>query len=126
MLELGPRVVVVKRGEYGSALYAKDFYFVTPAFPIDQVKDPTGAGDSFAGGFIGYLAASGTMDLESMKRAVVHGSVVASFTVEDFSIGRLKKVTRDAVERRYQEFAGYTQLDAAPSLQPAGQAIRRI
>jgi sugar/nucleoside kinase (ribokinase family) len=89
-------------------LFADGCYFVSPAYPLEEVKDPTGAGDSFAGGFIGYLSKTGDYSLDAIRRAVVFGSVVASFTVEDFSVGRLLNLTREEITHRYREFRGFT------------------
>jgi len=113
ILSLGPRAVVVKKGEYGAAMFSANedpgtaFFFV-PAYPLEKISDPTGAGDSFAGGFIGYLAQQGDCSDECVRRAIVHGSVVASFAVEEFSIDRLRRLTRKEVEGRYQEFKQFT------------------
>jgi sugar/nucleoside kinase (ribokinase family) len=108
ILARGPKALVVKKGEYGAVLFADGCYFVSPAYPLDEVKDPTGAGDSFAGGFIGYLSKTGDYSLDAIRRAVVFGSVVASFTVEDFSVGRLLNLTREEITHRYREFRGFT------------------
>lgn len=112
ILALGPRALVVKKGEYGAVLFANSSYFVAPAYPLELVKDPTGAGDSFAGGFIGYLAGVAETDEAHMRRALIHGSVVASFCVEDFSVGRLATLTKAEIGRRYQEFRHFTHFEA--------------
>lgn len=114
VLELGPKVVVVKKGEYGCALYGEDFYFATPAFPTEGVTDPTGAGDSFAGGFIGYLAARGAVDPGSMRTAAVFGGLMASFTVESFSIETLANVSIRDIQERFAHFIRYTSFDPSP------------
>jgi sugar/nucleoside kinase (ribokinase family) len=101
---LGPQVVVVKRGEYGALMLASDTFFVAPAYPLESVFDPTGAGDTFAGGFMGYLASRAVTDRASMRRAIVHGSVMASFTVEDFSLNRLGRLTPAEIEARVAAF----------------------
>ncbi|MBI2939958.1 MAG: sugar kinase [Chloroflexi bacterium] len=108
VLSLGPRALVVKKGENGAALFADGVYFVAPAYPLEEVRDPTGAGDSFAGGFVGYLARTGDVTDAALRRAVIHGSVAASFTVEDFSVRRLVRVTRDEVGRRFQDMRQFT------------------
>lgn len=126
VLELGPKVVVVKKGEYGCALYGEGFYFATPAFPTDGVADPTGAGDSFAGGFLGYLAAVGACDLESMKRAAVFGCLLASFTVESFSIEKLARVSMGDVQERFDEFVAYTGFDSSPLDTAVGEPISSV
>ncbi len=100
----GPRVVVVKRGEYGALMLAGDSFFVAPAYPLESVFDPTGAGDTFAGGFMGYLASREVTDRASMRRAIVRGSVMASFTVEDFSLIRLARLTPAEIEARVAAF----------------------
>jgi sugar/nucleoside kinase (ribokinase family) len=104
ILELGPRAVLVKKGEYGCVMITRDDYFIAPAFPVEEVYDPTGAGDSFAGGFMGYLARNGDLSAEAMRRAVIYGSAVASFTVERFSLDRLRDLTRAEIDRRVGEF----------------------
>ncbi len=108
ILALGPRALVVKRGEYGASLFTPEDCFFSPAYPCEEVRDPTGAGDSFAGGFMGYLARVGEVTEESMRCAVVHGSVIASFTVEDFSLNRLKEITWEEIERRFQDLRHFT------------------
>lgn len=101
---LGPQVVVVKRGEYGALMLASEAFFVAPAYPLESVFDPTGAGDTFAGGFMGYLASREATDRASMRRAIVHGSVMASFTVEDFSLNRLTRLAPAEIEARVAAF----------------------
>ena len=101
---MGPKTVVVKRGEYGALLSTEDRLFFVPAYPLESVYDPTGAGDTFAGGFMGYLAAQDRIDAAAMRRAVVYGSVMASFTVEDFSLKRLTRLTPADVSARYTAF----------------------
>ncbi|MXZ75279.1 MAG: sugar kinase [Gemmatimonadetes bacterium] len=104
ILELGPRAVVVKRGAHGATLCTRDAWFGIPSFPVADVVDPTGAGDTFAGGFMGYLARSGEMGVGALKRAMVHGSVMASFNVEDFSVRRLESLTQDEITDRHDRF----------------------
>jgi len=111
LMALGPRVVVIKKGEYGSVLFAGDSYFVAPGYPLEAVKDPTGAGDSFAGAFVGYLARAGDLDDATLRRAVVHGSAVTSFTCEDFSVERLKSLDEAAVRQRCAEFRRFTHFE---------------
>jgi sugar/nucleoside kinase (ribokinase family) len=108
ILELGPKVLLAKKGEYGAALFAQQTYFFAPAYPLEVVKDPTGAGDTFAGGFLGYLSRTGDYSLASMRRAVIHGSAMASFTIEDYSIDRLRTLTLADVERRVEQFRHFT------------------
>lgn len=107
ILELGPTFVVVKRGEFGAALVSDHGWFFAPAYPLDEVVDPTGAGDAFAGAFLGSLAATGSTDESALRRAVVYGSVVASFTVEAFSVDRLAELTRHDIDSRYVEFGDF-------------------
>lgn len=109
--ELGPRIVVIKRGEYGAALFADDSSFFTPGYPLDEVRDPTGAGDSFAGGFMGHLARTGDTSEANLRRAVVYGSVMASFAVEEFGLERLLGLSQQGIERRFREFKGLTHFD---------------
>jgi sugar/nucleoside kinase (ribokinase family) len=103
--EMGPKSVIIKRGEYGFILYVGGSYFALPAFPIKKVVDPTGAGDTFAGGVIGYLAKNNLgVTLESLKAAAVNGTIMASFTVQDFSVGALKNLTTAIVDERREQF----------------------
>jgi sugar/nucleoside kinase (ribokinase family) len=111
ILGWGPRVVVVKRGEYGALMATRDRFFFVPAYPLDSVFDPTGAGDTFAGGFMGVLAGEGATDERALRRAIVYGSVMASFAVEDFSLGRLKRLTRAEIETRYRAFREMMQVE---------------
>ncbi|HEX5135855.1 MAG TPA: PfkB family carbohydrate kinase [Planctomycetota bacterium] len=108
LLAKGPKVVVVKKGEHGAFLWGKGFFHAIPAYPLEHVVDPTGAGDSFAGGLVGSLAAAGKVDERSLRRAMIHGAIVASFTVEDFSLRRLRAIARRDVDARYEEFLGFT------------------
>ncbi len=101
LLELGARAVIVKRGEHGATLATREFQFSVPAYPTERFVDPTGAGDSFAGGVLGYLAKCGG-ELGSLRRALLYGVVMGSFTVEDFGCGRLQRVTPDEIEERYR------------------------
>jgi len=109
---MGPKTVVVKRGEYGALMVSDGAFFMVPAYPLESVWDPTGAGDTFAGGFMGYLAAEGRTDGAAMRRALVYGSVMASFTVEDFSLNRLVRLTRAEIDERYAAFQDLMRLDA--------------
>ena len=109
ILERGVKRMLVKRGEYGAILFSADSVFAVPAYPLEEVFDPTGAGDSFAGGLIGYLAATGDLSEASLRRGIVYGSVIASFIVEDFGGRRLRTLTRDDVERRYKRFVALTE-----------------
>jgi len=104
ILDKGPKHVLIKKGEHGAFMFTRDSVFFAPAYPLESVFDPTGAGDSFAGGFIGSLAASGDLSDASMRRAVVVGSAMGSFAVEKFSNGRLMEITRADIDARVQEF----------------------
>jgi len=108
ILELGPKTLLVKRGEYGALQFSANDVFAVPAFPLETVVDPTGAGDCFAGGMFGSLAEAGSFDGRALRRAIVYGSVVASFCVEDFGPRRLRTVTREDVETRYRQFMALT------------------
>ncbi len=109
ILELGPKALIIKKGEYGALMYSGDGeIFIAPAFPLESVKDPTGAGDSFAGGFLGHLASSGDFSANGIRKAMIHGSVIASFTVEDFSVNRLVSATRGEIDERYRQFQQLT------------------
>jgi sugar/nucleoside kinase (ribokinase family) len=103
ILALGPRAVIIKRAEYGALLLTPDRIFWTPAYPLDEVRDPTGAGDSFAGGMLGHLARAGKLDDRTLCRAVLHGTVCASFAVGDFSVDGIERADLQAVERRVEE-----------------------
>ena len=109
ILDLGPRSVLVKRGEYGAILFSPESVFAVPAFPLEEVFDPTGAGDTFAGGLVGYLAATGERSEGGLRRAIVYGSVLASYVVEDFGGQRLRTLTHDDIERRYRQFVALTE-----------------
>ena len=111
----GPRVVVAKRGEYGAALFTADGFFALPAYPLEQVLDPTGAGDSFAGGFVGFLAAHGgeaTPDV--LKLAMAYGTAIASYNVEEFGTERVQRLTRAEIDERVAEFRRMTQFEPLP------------
>ena len=104
LLSLGPKFAVVKRGEYGAIIFSKNFIFMAPAYLLEEVKDPTGAGDTFAGGFMGYLAKTDKINEKNMKNALLWGSVMASFTVQDFSVNRFLNISRKDIEERYRSF----------------------
>jgi sugar/nucleoside kinase (ribokinase family) len=108
ILALGPKTLVVKRGEYGVLVFTAHSIFSAPAYPLEEVFDPTGAGDTFAGGFIGHLAATGDFSEAGVRKATVFGSVMASFTVEDFSLDRLRRVTWAEIEERFRKFQALT------------------
>jgi sugar/nucleoside kinase (ribokinase family) len=109
---LGPKYLVIKKGEHGALLFVGDNIFFAPALPLAEVYDPTGAGDTFAGGFIGYLAKTGDLSFENMKRAVIYGSAMASFCVEKFSIERLKGLSNKEIRERIAQFVELVNFDA--------------
>lgn len=109
ILDMGPKSLLIKRGEYGVLSFSPNSIFAVPAYPLEEVFDPTGAGDSFAGGFLGYLAQVNELSEANIRKAIVYGSVVASFVVEDFSLRRLRTLTRDDIERRYRQFVSLTE-----------------
>jgi sugar/nucleoside kinase (ribokinase family) len=111
ILLMGPKVLVIKKGEHGALLFNKEEVFFAPALPLEDVYDPTGAGDSFAGGFIGYLAKTKDISFENMKRAIIFGSAMASFTVEKFGTERLIGLSQSDVQERVQEFIDLVQFD---------------
>jgi len=111
ILEMGPKVLVIKKGEHGALLFNKEEVFFAPALPIEEVFDPTGAGDSFAGGFIGYLAKTKDISFENMKRAIIFGSAMASFTVERFGTEKLIGLTQDQINERVQQFVDLVQFE---------------
>jgi sugar/nucleoside kinase (ribokinase family) len=111
ILAMGPNVLVIKKGEHGALLFNKEEVFFAPALPLEEVYDPTGAGDSFAGGFIGYLAKTKDISFDNMKRAIIFGSAMASFTVERFGTERLIGLSQADVDERVQEFVDLVQFD---------------
>ncbi len=123
ILERGPRRLVVKKGEHGAVLFDGDDIFFVPGYPLEDVFDPTGAGDAFAGGFLGYLAGNGDLTPRTLRNALVHGSVLGSFSVEDFSVGRLARVTRGEIAERVRAFRAMTHFELPnpePSLSRTG------
>jgi sugar/nucleoside kinase (ribokinase family) len=113
ILKMGPKVLVIKKGEHGALLFNHEEVFFAPALPLEEVYDPTGAGDSFAGGFIGYLTKTKDISFENMKRAIIFGSALASFTVEKFGTERLIGLSQEDVDERVQEFVDLVQFDIA-------------
>jgi sugar/nucleoside kinase (ribokinase family) len=113
LMDNGPRIVVAKRGEYGAVLFSSDGFFALPGFLLEDVRDPTGAGDSFAGGFLGYLDSQNTdrPDQAMLRRAMAYGTVLASFNVEEFGTERVSSLRREEVEERYQELRAMTHLE---------------
>ena len=114
ILELGPKAVVIKRGEYGAALFTEKSYFAIPAYPLESVFDPTGAGDTFAGGFMGYLASQSAIDEDAMRRAMIYGSVMASFNVEKFGTERVDELTHEEINKRFADFKRFTHFEEIP------------
>jgi sugar/nucleoside kinase (ribokinase family) len=113
---MGPRIVVVKQGEYGAALFTEDGFFALPAYPLETVMDPTGAGDSFAGGFLGYVASQDcATDEATLRRAMTYGSVLASFWVEEFGCERVRTLTREEIDERYDDFRRITSIEEVPA-----------
>jgi sugar/nucleoside kinase (ribokinase family) len=108
ILRMGPKTVLIKRGEYGVLQFSRDAMFAVPAYPLEEVVDPTGAGDTFAGAFMGYLARNGRMNESALRTAVVYGSVLASFVVEKFSLERLLALTWEEIDNRYRAFIELT------------------
>ena len=104
VLDLGPKFVIIKKGEHGALFLSREETYVMPAYPVAEVVDPTGAGDSFAGGFMGYLASVGKADPASLKRAMAYGTVVASINVEDFSLRRFQRTDREEIDRRLEAY----------------------
>ena len=113
ILTMGPKRLVVKRGEYGAAMFANGTYFATPAYPLEEVFDPTGAGDSFAGGFMGYLAATTSTEEAAFRRAIIYGSVMASFHVEEFGCERTRRLTYDEINSRFKELRAISNFEEA-------------
>ncbi len=114
ILNYGLKAVVIKRGEYGATLFTKDSYFVVPAYPLESVFDPTGAGDTFAGGFMGYLASQKEITDETMRRAMIYGSVMASFNVEEFGTERVDRLTQAEINERFAAFKKMTHFEDIP------------
>lgn len=112
IMAMGPKTVIIKKGEHGALLFCRNKMFYAPALPLEDVYDPTGAGDTFAGGFIGYLAATDDISFDNMKRAVIHGSAMASFCVEKFGTERLLNLTQEEIQAREQQFADLVSVPA--------------
>ncbi len=114
ILSWGPKALIVKRGEYGAALFTRESYFAIPAYPLEAVFDPTGAGDTFAGGFMGYLSSQKQLDEAAMRRAMIFGSVMASFNVEEFGTDRVRRLTHDEINERFRTFKQMTHFEEIP------------
>ena len=111
ILSMGPKTLIIKKGEHGALLFNEKEVFFAPALPLEEVFDPTGAGDSFAGGFVGYLEQTSDISFENMKRAVITGSAMASFCVEKFGTEKLTNITQKEVDKRVQEFIKLVKVD---------------
>lgn len=103
-LKLGPKAVIIKKGEHGSLLFTDDKHFNAPGYPLEDIKDPTGCGDCFGGAFIGYLAKTNDLSETNFRKAIIYGSVIASYNAEDFGLNKLKSLTMSDIEKRYKEF----------------------
>ncbi len=114
ILTWGPKALIIKRGEYGAALFTEESYFAIPAYPLEAVFDPTGAGDSFAGGFMGYLSSQDSLDNAALRRAMIFGSVMASFNVEEFGTARVDRLTHEEINERFRAFKQMTHFDEIP------------
>ena len=114
ILSWGPRTLIVKRGEYGAAMFTKNEYFAIPAYPLESVFDPTGAGDTFAGGLMGYLASQEKLDEGALRRAMIFGSVMASFNVEEFGTERVQRLTHQEINQRFRDFKRFTNFEEIP------------
>jgi len=108
---MGPKYLIIKKGEHGALLFNEEKVFYAPALPLEEVFDPTGAGDTFAGGFIGYLASTNDISFDNMKRAIIAGSALASFCVEKFGTEKLLNITKQEVEDRIEEFVSLTNFE---------------
>jgi sugar/nucleoside kinase (ribokinase family) len=111
ILTMGPKYLIIKKGEHGALLFHEDKIFSAPALPLAEVFDPTGAGDTFAGGFIGYMAKVGTVNFNNMKNAIIFGSALASFCVEKFGSERLRNLSEEEIAGRIQEFVGLSKFE---------------
>jgi sugar/nucleoside kinase (ribokinase family) len=111
ILDMGPKYLIIKKGEHGALLFHENQVFFAPALPLEDVFDPTGAGDTFAGGFLGYIAKSGDISFDNMKRAIIYGSAMASFCCEKFGTERLKELTMDEINERIEQFVSLVQFD---------------
>jgi sugar/nucleoside kinase (ribokinase family) len=114
ILSWGPKTLIVKRGEYGAAMFTGDEYFAIPAYPLEAVFDPTGAGDTFAGGLMGYLSSQEKLDAAALRRAMIFGSVMASFNVEEFGTERVQRLTHEEINQRFRDFKRFTHFEEIP------------
>ncbi len=113
IMGMGPKHLIIKKGEHGALLFGEDKIFAAAAYPLESISDPTGAGDTFAGGFTGYLSRSGDLSFDNMKRAVIYGSAVASFCVEEYSTKKIENLTKEEIQKRFKEFHEITRFDDA-------------
>jgi sugar/nucleoside kinase (ribokinase family) len=111
ILAMGPKFLVIKKGEHGALLFHENHVFFAPALPLEEVFDPTGAGDTFAGGFVGWIARTKDISFDNMKRAIIYGSAMASFCVEKFGTERLQNLTQEEINERVQDFVDLVQFD---------------
>jgi sugar/nucleoside kinase (ribokinase family) len=114
ILSWGPSTLIVKRGEYGAAMFTREDYFAIPAYPLESVFDPTGAGDTFAGGLMGYLSSQDKLDSAALRRAMIFGSVMASFNVEEFGTERVQRLTHEEINQRFADFKRFTHFENVP------------
>jgi sugar/nucleoside kinase (ribokinase family) len=108
LLKMGPKMVIIKKGEHGAIIFGKKFKFFSAAYPLENIMDTTGSGDVFAGGFMGYLSKIDKLNQSNFKKAVIYGSILASYNVEAFSVDKLKKLKKTDINRRYREFEKLT------------------
>src|SRR3982751_2813303 len=118
ILSWGPHTLIVTGGEYGAAMFTRDEYFAIPAYPLESVFDPTGAGDTFAGGLMGYFASQDNLDAGALRRAMIFGSVMASFNVEEFGTERVRRLTHEEINQRFREFKRMTHFEEIPFERP--------
>jgi sugar/nucleoside kinase (ribokinase family) len=111
ILTMGPKYLIIKKGEHGALLFGEGKIFSAPALPLEEVFDPTGAGDTFAGGFIGYMAKVGTVNFHNMKNAIIYGSALASFCVEKFGTEKLRHLSAEEINDRVQQFVSLAQFE---------------
>ncbi|PYS82772.1 MAG: sugar kinase, partial [Acidobacteria bacterium] len=126
ILSWGPDTLIVKRGEYGAAMFTKETYFAIPAYPLEAVFDPTGAGDTFAGGLMGYLASQEKLDEAALRRAMIFGSVMASFNVEEFGTERVQRLTPDEINQRFRDFKRFTHFEEIPFVQKISSSKSQV
>src|SRR5258705_10083577 len=126
ILSWGPHTLIVKRGEYGAAMFTKDEYFAIPAYPLEAVFDPTGAGDTFAGGLMGYLASKEKLDTAALRQAMIFGSVMASFNADELCTERVRRLTQDEINQRFRTFKQMTSFEEIPFEQQASSSKSQV